>query len=86
MPLLKRTTGIANQAREFTSDASKQLQARSKYLAHIAAAQGYRAAASAQGLKSQARRYARRHPIRLIGLIASIAGLLGLSLYRRNKR
>ena len=86
MALLKRTTGVTSQAREFTSDTAKQLQARSKYLAHLAAAQGYRAAASAQGLQSKASDYVRRHPLRFLGLIASVAGVLGLGIYRRNKR
>ncbi|HEX5512934.1 MAG TPA: DUF883 C-terminal domain-containing protein [Gammaproteobacteria bacterium] len=86
MALLKRTTDVASHAREFTSDTAKQLQTRSKYLAHLAAAQGYRAAASAQDWSTKTRDYARRHPLKLIGFAATIAGLLGLGIYRRNRR
>src|SRR5690606_40087168 len=47
MPLRKQTAQAAERARHFATGSARQLQARAKYLAHLAAAQGYRAAASA---------------------------------------
>lgn len=86
LALRKRSTQAAAQAREFTTGRAKQLQAQSKYLAHLAAAQGYKAAASAQDMKSHATRLTRRYPLRVVAMIAGLVGLIGFSLVRRNRR
>lgn len=85
-PLRKRSTQAVAQARDFTTGTAKQLQARSKYLAHLAAAEGYRVAASAEELKTRASGLSRRYPMRLLAMIAGFVGLFGLTLWRRNRR
>jgi ElaB/YqjD/DUF883 family membrane-anchored ribosome-binding protein len=85
MAMFKRNATTASRARDMTRVAATQASARSKYLAHLAAAQGYRAAASTGGAVSQARDYVRRHPMASVGVIAGVTGLLGLGMYRRNK-
>jgi ElaB/YqjD/DUF883 family membrane-anchored ribosome-binding protein len=85
MALFKRNISTASRAREMTRETARQVNARSKYLAHLAAAQGYRAAANTGSVMSQTRNYIRRYPKASLGVIAGIAGLLGIGMYRRNK-
>lgn len=85
MALFKRDISTAARAKNITRKAAQQVNARSKYLAHMAAAQSYRAAANGGDAMSRARSYIRRNPLAAAGIAAGIAGLLGFGLYRRNK-
>ncbi|NLO80993.1 MAG: DUF883 domain-containing protein [Xanthomonadaceae bacterium] len=85
MPLRKQTAQAAERARHFATGSARQLQARAKYLAHLAAAQGYRAAASAEEATTRATALARRHPLSLLALAAGCAALLGFGLLSRRR-
>jgi ElaB/YqjD/DUF883 family membrane-anchored ribosome-binding protein len=82
---LKRDAATSSRAKEVTQETARQLRARSKYFAHLAAAQGYRAAANSQGMMTQSGGYLRRKPLASAGIVAAIAGLIGLGMYRRKK-
>lgn len=86
MALLKWTSATADRAQEMTSDTARQLRSHSRYLAHMAAAQGYRAAAKADHMQMQTRRYVRRHPMAMVGIAAGVISLLSMLLYWRNNR
>lgn len=82
----KWTSVATDRAQHMTEDSVRQLQARSRYLAHMAAAQGYRAAAKADEVRVQTGRYARRHPMAMLGIAAGAISLLSMLLYWRNSR
>lgn len=86
MPLRKHKPRLVTQARDYTVGTAKQLQARSRYLGHLAAAQGYRAVASAEDLKTQTDGMLRRYPLRVVAMVAALAGVLGFSIFRRQRR
>lgn len=85
MALLKWTSTAANRAQDMTEDTARQMRTRSRYLAHMAAAQGYRAAAKADDLRSQSSKYVRQHPAVTMGVVAGVIGLLSFLLYRRSR-
>lgn len=85
MALLKWTSAATDRAQDVVSDTTRQLQARSRYYAHMAAAQGHRAAAKADNMRFQTSNYVRRHPMATLGIAAGVFSLLSFLLYRRNK-
>lgn len=85
MALLKWTSAAADRAQDMAGDSRRQLRSRSRYLAHMAAAQGYRAAAKADDMRVQTRGYIRQHPVAVLGIAAGVISLLSFLLYRRNR-
>lgn len=85
MALLKWTSA-AGRAQDMVDDSRRQLRSRSRYLAHMAAAQGYRAAAKADDMRVQTRGYVRQHPMAVLGIAAGVVALLSLLMYGRIRR